>query len=317
MKSLLKGVILYVNLCTALAAHARKRPTIVRSRPISQHDKQVTTFSPQGQLLQLHYAQLAANKGHPSLYFQMNDETIIFLCRSSVGYGKMGDKNTKPTTTRPVALTPNKSVVRIHDSILGKFTGLQGDGRLLSKHLRANAMMMHSNFGIEDYPQYLNVKYIVELCAEVQHSLTIRSGARPLAVQAVFMGKCGVDRLGLWKVDVGGFYNECKFCYSGNLDLLGWNEGQVLQKMQDLYSLQDDNVECDITSNDLFLSKIIVELGKILLTDKYSFASNNSNSVASDIYVMKVNPSCRGGIQIQCATCVKEEDLEEVSTLFS
>jgi hypothetical protein len=126
-----------------------------------------------------------------------------------------------------------------------------------------------------------------------------------------------VDRLGLWKVDVGGFYNECKFCYSGNLDLLGWNEGQVLQKMQDLYSLQDDNVECDITSNDLFLSKIIVELGKILLTDKYSFASNNSNSVASDIYVMKVNPSCRGGIQIQCATCVKEEDLEEVSTLFS
>lgn len=216
-------------------------------------------------------------------------------------------------------LVPNQSVFRIHDSILAKFTGLQGDGRLLSKHLRANAMMMHSNFGIEDYPQYFHVKHIVELCAEVQHSLTVRSGARPLAVQAVFMGKSGVDKLGLWKVDVGGFYNECTFCCSGNLDLLGINEGQVLQKMQDLTSSVQDfgnDVESGGTSHESRLQHVILELGKIILMDKDSFA-NNANTVASDIYVMKVNPKCRGGIQIQCATCVKEEHLEEVSKLFS
>jgi hypothetical protein len=60
-----------------------------------------------------------------------------------------------------------------------------------------------------------------------------------------------------------------------------------------------------------------VELGRMLLTEKDSFANNsNTNNIACDIYVMKVNPKCRGGIQIQCATCVKEEKLEEVSKLF-
>lgn len=297
----------YMNMRSISAAHARKRQ-ILRTKPISQHDRQVTTFSTQGELLQLQYAQSASSRGSPSIFIQIDNQTILFLCRSSHRYGdQMSDGR--------VAHVPNRSVFRIHDSILSKFTGLQGDARLLSKHLRANAMLMHSNFGIEEYSQYLNVQRIAELCADVQHSLTIRSGARPLAVQAVFMGKSGKDTLSLWNVHVGGSMERCQFCVSGNMSLLGIQEHVVLQQMHDLSKrLIETGDETTISSDTPTLSQVIQILGRMLFGEVNS--SSDKNTVSNDIYVISIDPTSRGGIRIKCATCIQEEDLERVSKMF-
>ena len=268
--------------------------------------------------MQLQYAQRAAEKGSTGLFLKLQvahdthgNELIIAIVASS---------------------KRSESVYRIHDGIMAKMSGLHGDARLLAHHLLATASRFNWNEGASSG---VSVKQVANACAEVQHSLTMRPGARPLAVDAVLFGLDGLvegkGRLGLYKCHLTGVVDECHFCVVGDLCLdkmlysdcvneleLLWNESQMRQG--------DGDVDGEGMGNGS-VSRAITRMATVLLKQRQTTQSTTSSddkqheqkeheSPAVDIYIMKPNPKCRGGVQISCATCVRKEDLDHVGALF-
>lgn len=431
------------------AAHARKRPVAIRSASNSpSYDKQITTFDPRGQLLQVQYSQRAAEKGSSGLFLKVdgaafgagaaheetqNVDIIVAVVASastsetSTVRNRLEDTNTRNTRTSTNRHCANKSMYRMHDGIMAKMTGLQGDSRLLSRHLLSNALRMNWYEGGGSYSSSMKsipipkngdgsgdgsgnesvdiaidmnahllrsmanrvtVKQVADVCAEVQHSLTMRPGARPLAVDAVLFGLDGrkntntnanmsqngndnisafasadaMLKLGLYRSQLTGLVEECKFCVVGNIcvDRLAYKG--CLEAMEllwsELHEQDEDKLEhehehehgdmtgadtttsCPIAPTRPTISNLITTMGNLLISheqkklDKTEFVTSDSKNLSSkekdtttisacapaaaavDIYIMRPNAKARGGVQITCATCVTEEDLQHVANLF-
>jgi hypothetical protein len=112
----------------------------------------------------------------------------------------------------------------------------------------------------------------------------------------------------------------------------------------DLHSKQDARSDSDIVQSKMpiednddpqkpkvgsHLSQTVVKMGEVLLKcqqkqlqQQLSNSSQEEDSdpadlpVAVDIYIMRPNVRGRGGVQISCATCIKEQDLGYVANLF-
>jgi 20S proteasome alpha/beta subunit len=378
------------------AAHARKRPSEVRkssSSTTNTYDKQITTFDPQGHLLQVQYAQRAAERGSSGLFLKIDgggsgsgeEQDIIVAVVAS-------DNASARTTCTGNSIngnncSENKGMYRIHDGIMAKMTGLQGDARLLSRHLLANALRMNRYEGggvdvdvdvdvdgskdtdgehiLQRLNNRITVKQIAHVSAEVQHSLTMRPGARPLAVDAVLFGLDGqkirssctlnangnvnqILKLGLYRSRLTGLVEECDYCVVGNICADRLAHTDCLEELEmlwsDLHSKQDARSDSDIVQSKMpiednddpqkpkvgsHLSQTVVKMGEVLLKcqqkqlqQQLSNSSQEEDSdpaalpVAVDIYIMRPNVRGRGGVQISCATCIKEQDLGYVANLF-
>lgn len=374
------------------AAHARKRPSAsnLGSRA-NTYDRQITTFDPQGHLLQVQYAQRASERGSSGLFLKLtlessgedvivavvaSDNTNASANANAGGAASSGGRSNQDCKRNP-------SMYRLHDGIMAKMTGLQGDARLLSNHLLANALRMNRFEGgggaeanaildtkadneesAEQILQKVNtritVKQLAHVCANVQHSLTMRSGARPLAVDAVLFGLDGRKhngngqssasgtnanqflKLGLHRSRVTGSVEECHFCVLGNiskdritneaclheLEVL-WSQGMATSKTKSKTMPTDVNEgkeEVDIEipeDDDSYLTRSITKMGELLIHHGQKIIQSTQEEdssaplpVAVDIYVVRPDAKGRGGIQIECATCVKEKDLEHVAGLF-
>jgi len=309
--------------------------------------------------------------------------------RNINSHGNKG-RSTCITTATPKGST---GLYRISDGILCKMTGLEGDGRLLARHLQSVSHQLAWTEGVlsssstrgmgtstststsEDantctrksaatattaaFVPSVQVTQIARLCGEVQHSLTIRSGARPLGVDAVFMGTTiksnnrnsnnlvsdvGVSlslSLGLFHCTVGGIVNQCEFCACGKDSHLVLKELDVLMneyKNHDDDDIGDDNnnnndtdkVEIEtIEKSSSALQKMITGVSRVVLKPmsggrsrsarEYPYDDDNNDESSNglvDVYAISINPKCRGGIQISCALCVSEEEINHVAELF-
>mmetsp|Transcript_8449 Transcript_8449/g.15936 ORF Transcript_8449/g.15936 Transcript_8449/m.15936 type:complete len:357 (+) Transcript_8449:55-1125(+) len=321
------------SLSLTSAAHARKRPIQVVPRRSNSYDKQVTTFDPQGNLLQLEYAQRAASRGSFGLFFHLGDCIIAVLESSSVK-------------------ERNRSLFRIHDGMLAKMTGLQGDSRVLAKYLLQNALQMEWMEGqIHEPLSCVRVKQIADICAEVQHSLTTRPGARPLAVDAVLFGIDGIEehsssnssissssgrgnvlrnKLGLYKCHLSGVVDACKFCIVGNImsDRVLYQD--AIQQLDGLYTdctlssgnsspssnnhMHDTAEDMSRPSTSTTQKNVIQTMSSIAFKyvnqQKGKKEDSSMTKCAVDICILRSCPNSRGGVKILSATCVKEEDLD-------
>jgi len=313
------------------AAHARKR--IVQGmmpRRSNSYDKQITTFDPKGNLLQLEYAQRAASKGSTGLFFCIGEDCIIAVLESTSSEEQ------------------NRSMYRIHDGILAKMTGLQGDSRVLAKYLLQKSLQLEWMEGhLQEHFSCLRVKQVADICAEVQHSLTTRPGARPLAVDVVLLGIDGTVqnydttekrgthdhcyhrmKLGLYKCHLSGVIDTCKFCIVGNImsDRVMCNDAMKRMDLlwKQLHFEANDHASASpvsadkksVTSNKSELRKNAIQtissiVFKYLDEQKKKDEAPLTKS-ALDIYIITPNPHARGGINISCATCVTQEYIDQV-----
>lgn len=248
-----------ILVCDTSAAHARKRPSVSVPNRSNQYDKQITTFSENGELLQLHYAQEAVNRGSKAIYIRLNDMIIAVVEQ------KDAESLSSPS---------NSGMYRIHDGIMVKMTGLNGDSRLLAKTLISSANQIAWRSGLscssvggggsslKSTSAIVSTEEIAHYCAEIQHSLTLRPGARPLAVQATFFGIGEFSEeemkqtLALYQCNLSGSFFECDFCVSG-----GDNRSNMacLHKLEILF---DYNKKEGTTLPDL-----ISRMGNMLIED--------------------------------------------------
>ena len=257
------SVLHLVPLPVTLAAHARKRPTVAsasqRRSANNPYDKQITTFDTDGHIMQLQYAQKAVSKGSSALFIHYKDQIIVVLQTTNHDKSPQNKSDYK-----------NKSLYRLHHGMFAKMTGLQGDSRLLAKYLMQKSLefdwkegQLNSNQPLLSLTS-LRIQQIANACAEVQHSLTTKPGARPLAVDAVLFGIDGVvdmretkesasatgsdndidsdsihqmtyrHKLGLYKCHLTGVVDQCQFCVVGNIASNRMLYDECKQQMEDL-----------------------------------------------------------------------------------
>ncbi|GFH55952.1 hypothetical protein CTEN210_12428 [Chaetoceros tenuissimus] len=305
--------------CSTFAAHARKRPTVVVPQRSNPYDKQITTFDPQGQLLQLQYAQEAANKGSSAIFINFGDVIIAVLQNDLHSFYNQKTK------------MRNKSLYRIHDGMFAKMTGLQGDSRLLFQYLLQNSLQLSWSEGqafesdeqglIRQVPT-LRVEQLANVCADVQHSLTTRPGARALAVDAVLFGIDGVrkgkdgqicNQLGLYKCHLSGVVDECNFCLVGSIMKDKALSQSCLEELDTIYKEKKYSLSDSMKRMASFIYKHQMNS----VTSHGGDTTNETRArTGVDIYCLKVNPMCRGGIEIKSATCVSRDNIDEVVQLF-
>lgn len=293
------SVLHLVSLPVTLAAHARKRPTVAsasqRRSASNPYDKQITTFDTDGHIMQLQYAQKAVSKGSSALFIHYKDQIIAVLQTTNHGNSPQNKSDYK-----------NKSLYRIHHGMFAKMTGLQGDSRLLAKYLLQKSLefdwkegQLNSNQPLSSLTS-LRIQQIANACAEVQHSLTTKPGARPLAVDAVLFGIDGVvdmrenkesasatgsdngidsdsgsihqmtcrHKLGLYKCHLTGVVDQCQYCIVGNIASNRMLYDECKQQMEDLLHVNtkenEDEIAADADEHEHRLL-IINSMAKLLL----------------------------------------------------
>ncbi|CAJ1954629.1 unnamed protein product [Cylindrotheca closterium] len=173
---------------TVQAAHSRRR--LVRPAGGSnRYDREITTFSEDGRLLQVEYGLEASRRGSTIVALRTNEGICWVVPQSSFG-----------------------KVHRIDDHLWLLTAGLSGDARLLSDALRNTCQKHRLAYG-----EAPTTKQIAQVAGEAQHQLTYTAGARPLGCTAMVLG---IDapfddsgkRLGkpcIYQTDPGGVVQEC------------------------------------------------------------------------------------------------------------
>ena len=123
----------------------------------SQYDQMVNLFDPNGELLQVRYAEKASNKGTPLICF-ISENSICMICRSPL-HDSLFDHKTID------------KLERVDDNIWASYCGLAGDGKALVRSSRSFSVGFRKQFGYAP-PVVAMAKHI----GDAQHEATLRGG---------------------------------------------------------------------------------------------------------------------------------------------
>ena len=173
------------------AAHSARRRLVSSPGSNSEkYDREITTFSPDGRLLQVEYAMEAARRGssvmgvkishllpagqNPNNNNKQNKDMIIVCVESS------SSSSSPASSTSP----SDGKVHRIDDHVWMMTSGLSGDARFLATLARHWCQKYKQTYGEAPTPQQVATDCI----ATYHHDLTRRSGVRPLGCSALIVG---------------------------------------------------------------------------------------------------------------------------------
>ena len=256
-----------------------------------KYDRSVTTFDPQGHLLQVKYAQYAAT--------QRTKRTIIAMIDTIQNAIYIATSTTTTQTSehdQPSLLVqqqqPHQFIYRITQNIYFIGIGVMGDIRAVASHLRVQAQQH-----IYHYQEDMTVYQMAKIICQLQHQCTYQSGVRPLGMSCLIFGiddqnrGRGDDETGLhrttqtsttrsntWKMykcTPGGSTPEvCNHDFGGTV--LGYKEDIVLQQLFDDDDDDDDVEQMSNTSNPRF------ENDTIFTTKISNFTATTTNSSSAE-----------------------------------
>jgi 20S proteasome subunit alpha 6 len=132
------------------------------------YDGDNTTFSPQGRLHQVEYAQEAVKQGSAAVGLQSKTHAILLTLKRSTGE----------------LATYQKKMIRIDDHVGVAIAGLTSDARVLSNFMRQQAMQSRML-----YARPIPIGRIVQSIADRAQSNTQIYGKRPYGVGFLVIGK--------------------------------------------------------------------------------------------------------------------------------
>jgi len=157
-----------------------------------KYDRSITVFSPEGDLLQVKYAEKAVQKGLPVIALSNGEDSVVFCFE-------------RAQSQRLQLCRTSEKFIKIDEHAFMSFSGLMADGRALAKKIRIECQKYRFQLG-EAPP----IEYIAARVGDIQYSYTRKGGARPFGVSCLV---AGFDHAGdgcprLFRVDPFGAFGQ-------------------------------------------------------------------------------------------------------------
>lgn len=129
------------------------------ARQNSRYDKSINLFSPEGDLLQVGYAEIASEKGSTVVCAPVNDNSLVVCIESDPDFDILLDKK------------HIDKISKVDDNIWMCFSGLVGDGRSMVRKARKFCLEYHVQYGSSP-----TVSSLANYLGEIQHQATLAGG---------------------------------------------------------------------------------------------------------------------------------------------
>ena len=135
-----------------------------------KYDNSITLFSPEGELKQVTYADLAGQRG-PALLVATSAAKDIVICTQCTSTDALVDRRAVD------------KVNKIDDDVFIAFSGLAGDGLALVRDARSFCINHKVAYGCAP-----SVSAVARHIGDAQHRATLTGGERPFGLQTVVLG---------------------------------------------------------------------------------------------------------------------------------
>ncbi len=211
------------------------------------YDRSVTMFSPDGDLLQVDYAEKAVRRGSASIGIICKDGVVI-----------IADKGKKDELI--VSKSADK-IYEIDEHIIASAAGILSDARILINHVRVSAQQHRVT-----YDSAIDVESIIREISDIKQQYTQHPGVRPFGVALMIAGKNG-GNCKLYTSDITGNYFEY------NAVSIGENDDKIKELLRKKYK-REMNTEEGI--------KLGLDIFKQVLEDKFDVRRFNVNYIKND-----------------------------------
>lgn len=205
-----------------------------------RYDRSITTFDPEGRLLQLEYALIAAEERGRGLTVCVEwDGNVIFAFPSSIDDSDVPSSSVSESTHKKSSddegvnllfdtvtennPSHNSKVHRISPTHLLLTSGLAGDAHVLaSAFRRVNSSWTHHHYG-----EVITTRELAAEVGRVRHSIGLRPGARVLGVIGLLIGldeneqdddspnNNKKETVRMYRSLPGGTIDRCNVCVTG------------------------------------------------------------------------------------------------------
>lgn len=172
------------------------------------YDRAAQTFSPEGRILQVEYADKTVRLGSASIGMVCKDGVIL-----------VSDKRQKDKLM--VEGSTNK-IVEVDEHVFAVAAGIVSDARVLIDKARVIAQQHRVTYDSE-----ISVESVTKEVADIKQQYTQYGGARPYGVSLMIAGYNGSPRL--FMTDVFGSYWEYK------ANAIGENDEKIKEKLRQEY----------------------------------------------------------------------------------
>ncbi len=293
-KSMLRIIgllLLIIVVCIPPADGARslsaRRVRGTPSRANNRYDRSITTFDPEGRLLQLEYALIAAEeRGRGLTVCVERDGIVIFAFPSSDDSGsdvllKSTESTSSDADEEELILdavtdynpTHNSKIHRLSPTHLLLTSGLAGDSRTLaSAFRRVVASNIHQNYG-----EVITTRELAAEVGKVRHNIGLRPGARVLGVIGLLIGLDENEReddspitVSMYRSYPGGTIDRCNVCCTGGGADANGNlaRKEAIGKLSNIISdssSDQGNSDTESPTNEEELQTIIEQVSKVAL----------------------------------------------------
>lgn len=137
----------------------------------SRYDKSINVFSPEGELLQVAYAEIASFKGSTCICMPVldNGHGLLVCIENDIDFDVLLDKRTVD------------KISKVDENIWICFSGLAGDGRSMIRNARNFCAEYHMKFGCSPA-----VSALANHLGSLQHQATL-AGSKCMHVQSILL----------------------------------------------------------------------------------------------------------------------------------
>ena len=213
----------------------------------NRYDKSAILFSPEGELLQVEYAEKASKKGISLIACSI--ENALILCSPTPSEFDLLDRRYLD------------KVSEIWDGLWICSTGLQGDGKALIREARTYCVDFKTQFGCAP-----SVSAVARHIGEIKHQATLIGGKRPYGVETLVIGYDEDDRTDpkIFMCKSSGLVNQ-------------WKAVAVGKESEKALSYLEKEYKKEMTILELI--KVVVNILKKI--------DNSNNENGMDIYIIK------------------------------
>ena len=181
----------------------------------NKYDTSITSFTPDGRVLQVEYARKAVGRG--ALSFAMKYRNGILL---------MADHQSR---SRLIEESFREKITKINERCWGVSSGLVADSRILINYARRMSV-----YNKVKYDEPIDIRMMVSRICNIKRAMTQYGGSRPFGVSMLFCGIQDNERF-IFKTDPSGAFSEY------NITAIGHGSEGVKEAYNDLHDDFTDN----------------------------------------------------------------------------